>query len=136
MSIFMADWVVSHIWLIPAIPLAASLLILGLARKWRGASAVLAIAGQVGALVVSLAIFAVTLRTPGFRAFQNFTWFTFGEQPLRLGWLIDPLAAAMLVMITSVGLCIFVFSTGYMAADKNFSRFFAYLSFFAAAMRG
>src|SRR5256884_1133276 len=42
----------------------------------------------------------------------------------------------MLVMITLVGLCIFVFSIGYMAEDKNFTRFFAYLSFFAGAMLG
>src|SRR6202162_1102234 len=50
--------------------------------------------------------------------------------------MLDPLAAAMLVMITLVGLCIFVFSVGYMAGDKNFTRFFAYLSFFSAAMLG
>ena len=80
--------------------------------------------------------FLPTLQSPGFRAFHNFTWFTFGEQALRLGWVLDPLAAAMLVMITFVGLCIFVFSIGYMAADKNFTRFFAYLSFFSAAMLG
>src|SRR6266403_5349981 len=55
---------------------------------------------------------------------------------LRLGWLLDPLAVVMLMMITLVGLCIFVFSTGYMAADKNYARFFAYLSFFSAAMLG
>ena len=42
----------------------------------------------------------------------------------------------MLVMITLVSLWIFVFSVGYMAADKNFTRFFAYLSFFSAAMLG
>src|SRR5713101_7131303 len=42
----------------------------------------------------------------------------------------------MLVMITLVGLCIFVFSIAYMAEDKNFSRFFAYLSFFSGAMLG
>ena len=42
----------------------------------------------------------------------------------------------MLVMITFVGLWIFVFSIGYMARDKNFTRFFAYLSFFSAAMLG
>ena len=42
----------------------------------------------------------------------------------------------MLVMITFVSLWIFVFSVGYMAADKNFTRFFAYLSFFSAAMLG
>src|SRR5437763_11574374 len=40
----------------------------------------------------------------------------------------------MLMMIMLVGLCIFVFSTGYMAGDKNFVRFFAYLSFFSGAM--
>ena len=42
----------------------------------------------------------------------------------------------MLIMITFVGLWIFVFSIGYMAEDKNFTRFFAYLSFFSAAMLG
>src|SRR2546430_8706538 len=42
----------------------------------------------------------------------------------------------MLVMIALVGLCIFVFSIGYMAEDKNFTRFFAYLSFFSGAMLG
>src|SRR5213076_2481969 len=70
------------------------------------------------------------------RVVQNFTWFTFGDQLVRLGVVLDPLAAAMLVMITFVGLWIFVFSIGYMARDKNFTRFFAYLSFFSAAMLG
>ena len=80
--------------------------------------------------------FLPTLQTHGFRAVQNFTWFTFGEKTLRLGFVLDPLAAAMLVMISLVGLCIFVFSVGYMADDKNFTRFFAYLSFFSGAMLG
>ena len=97
---------------------------------------VLAIAGQVIALILSLVAFRPTLQTPGYRVLQNFTWFTFGEQALRIGFVLDPLAAAMLVMITFVSLCIFVFSIGYMATDKNFTRFFAYLSFFSAAMLG
>src|SRR5207237_3243160 len=80
--------------------------------------------------------FLPTLPTPGYRFVHNLVWFTFGDQPLRIGWVLDPLAAAMLVMITLVGLCIFVFSIGYMASDKNFTRFFAYLSFFSAAMLG
>ena len=65
--------------------------------------------------------------SPGSRSASN---------ALRIGLVLDPLAAAMLVMITFVGLCIFVFSIGYMAEDKNFTRFFAYLSFFSAAMLG
>src|SRR5205085_11151385 len=73
---------------------------------------------------------------PGFSAVDNFAWFTFGEQTLQLGFVLDPLAATMLMMITLVGLCIFIFSIGYMAEDKNFTRFFAYLSFFSGAMLG
>src|SRR5256886_6394190 len=85
---------------------------------------------------MSVAAFLPTLQTPDFRAVQNCTWFPFGEQILRIGFVLDPLAAAMLLMIALVGLCIFVFSVGYMADDKNFTRFFAYLSFFSGAMLG
>jgi NADH-quinone oxidoreductase subunit L len=132
----MNPWIVTNLWLIPAVPLVAALSILFLNNSRRGGAAALAIAGQITALVLSILAFLQTLHATGFRAFHNFTWFTFGEQSLDIGWVLDPLAAAMLVMITLVGLCIFVFSVGYMADDKNFTRFFAYLSFFAAAMLG
>ena len=128
--------IVSNLWLIPAVPFAASLVILSLAKLRRKSAAALAVAGQIAALIMSALAFLTTLQTRGFRAVQNFTWFTFGEQTLRLGFVLDPLAAAMLVMIALVGLCIFVFSVGYMAEDKNFTRFFAYLSFFSGAMLG
>src|ERR1700738_3324487 len=130
----MNSWIVTNVWLIPAVPLVASLIILSLASSRKNAAAGLAIVGQVVAVTMSILAFLPTLQTPGFRAFHNFTWFTFGEQALCIGWGLDPLAAAMLMMITLVGLCIFVFSIGYMAADKDFARFFAYLSFFSAAM--
>ena len=132
----MTPWLLTNLWLIPAVPLAASLLILGFANSRPKTGATLAIVGQVAALALAVMAFLPTLQAPGFRAFHNFTWFTFGEHALRIGWVLDPLAAAMLVMITFVGLWIFVFSTGYMAGDKNFTRFFAYLSFFSAAMLG
>src|ERR1700680_4062325 len=130
------SWIVTSLWLIPAAPLAASLIILGLANSRRSAAAALAIIGQIAALMMSILAFVPTLQAPGYRSVHNFTWFTFGEQALRIGWSRDPLAAAMLVMIALVGLCIFVFSAGYMADDKNFTRFFAYLSFFSGAMLG
>jgi len=130
------SWVVDYLWMIPAVPLAASLVILSLSNARHKNAAALAVIGQVVALALSVLAFAATLQVPGFRAVRNFTWFTFGEQTLRLGFVLDPLAAAMLVMITLVGLCIFVFSIGYMAEDKDFTRFFAYLSFFSGAMLG
>src|SRR5438094_632438 len=132
----MNSWVVAYLWLIPAAPFAASPVILSLSNARRKSAAALAVTGQALALAMSMVAFAVSMQTPGFRAVQNFTWFTFGEQALRLGFVLDPLAAAMLVMIALVGLCIFVFSVGYMAEDKNFIRFFAYLSFFSGAMLG
>src|SRR3989440_10580888 len=132
----MSSAIVTNIWLIPAVPLALSVLILFLSNSRGAAAAGVAIIGQIIALGFAILAFLPTLQTPGFRAVQNFTWFTFGDQALRLGWMLDPLAAVMLIMITLVGLCIFIFSVGYMADDKNFPRFFAYLSFFSGAMLG
>jgi NADH-quinone oxidoreductase subunit L len=128
--------IIDHLWLIPAVPFLAALLILGLAKSRHRAAAVLAIGGQIVVLAISIVAFFPTLQTHDFRVIQNFTWFIFGDQALRLGFVLDPLAAAMLVMISFVSLCIFVFSVGYMADDKNFTRFFAYLSFFSGAMLG
>jgi proton-translocating NADH-quinone oxidoreductase chain L len=132
----MSRWINDHLWLIPAVPLAASLAILSLPNRRHKAAAALAVAGQIAALAMSFFTFLPLLQMPGFRAVQNFTWFSFGDNAVRVGWVLDPLAAVMLMMITLVGLCIFVFSIGYMADDKNFVRFFAYLSFFSGAMLG
>jgi NADH-quinone oxidoreductase subunit L len=132
----MSALILDYLWLIPAVPFAASLIILSLPNARRRSAAALAVAGQVAVLALSVGAFLPTLQTHGFRAAQNFIWFTFGDNALRLGFVLDPLAAAMLLMISLVGLCIFVFSIGYMADDKNFVRFFAYLSFFSGAMLG
>ena len=65
--------------------------------------------------------------------FQIFTWFTSGDQVLRLGWMLDPLAAAMLIT-TLVGLRIFVFSIGSWRTTRTspasslISRFFPCIS--------
>ena len=70
------------------------------------------------------------------RLFFNFPWMQFGSEWLKLGWMLDPLAAAMLVMVTFVGLLIFIYSAAYMHHDENFTRFFCFLSLFAGAMLG
>lgn len=132
----MNSWITHNVWLVPATPIVIALLILAIGKTARMTSAILAVIGQLAALAMSIFVFVPTLHTHGFRAVENFIWFTFGDQSLRIGFVLDPLAAAMMVMITLVGLCIFVFSIGYMREDKNFSRFFAYLSFFSGAMLG
>lgn len=59
-----------------------------------------------------------------------------GKTSLQIGCVLDPLTAVMSVMVTFVGALIFLFSIGYMANDERYTRFFCYLSFFAAAMLG
>jgi NADH-quinone oxidoreductase subunit L len=46
----------------------------------------------------------------------------------------DSLAAVMTLVVTGVGLLIHIYSIGYMAHDKNYARFFAYLNLFTFAM--
>ena len=132
----MISWAAANFWLIPVLPLGAALFILALRSSRQGVAFGFAISAQIASGAVAIAALVSTLQSPDARLVQNFTWFTFGDQTLRLGFVLDPLAAAMLVMITFVGLWIFVFSKGYMAGDKDFTRFFAYLSFFSAAMLG
>ncbi|HYY43400.1 MAG TPA: hypothetical protein VE775_11755, partial [Pyrinomonadaceae bacterium] len=47
---------------------------------------------------------------------------------------LDPLSAIFILIITGVGLCIFVFATGYMHGDAGFYRFFAYMGLFMFMM--
>jgi len=132
-------WIAKNLWLIPALPLFAAGLSALLKQSQRKAAASLAIGSLAISFLLSCCAFSATLHAPHgevFREFQNFTWLQFGESSLRLGWVLDPLTAIMLVMVTFVGLLIFIYSVGYMAHDENFTRFFCFLALFAAAMLG
>src|SRR5438552_2650427 len=47
---------------------------------------------------------------------------------------LDPLSSIFMLVVTGVGLCIFVFATGYMHDDTGFYRFFAYMGLFMFSM--
>ena len=106
----------------------------------RKLAAGLAISSLSFSLLLSLIAFAHALsgwaHGAVVREIFNFTWFRFGTTHVELGWVLDPLAAIMLVMVSFVGLLIFIYSTGYMEHDENFTRFFCFLSLFAGAMLG
>ena len=129
---------VQWVWLIPMLPLLAAAI--GACTPRRGRR--LAAGAAIGALVAALLLAGLALRTalaapsPAAPACCNFDWFALGGGALRLGWLLDPLAGFMLVMVALVGLLVFLFSLGYMDRDPNFARFFCFLSLFAAAMLG
>ncbi|HKY34112.1 MAG TPA: NADH-quinone oxidoreductase subunit L [Candidatus Polarisedimenticolia bacterium] len=56
--------------------------------------------------------------------------------PLGLSWsfVLDPLSAVMILIVTGVGLLIHVYSAGYMAEDPGYARYFAYLNLFMSMM--
>jgi NADH-quinone oxidoreductase subunit L len=128
------------LWLIPAVPILASGVIALLKQPRRQAAAVLSIGSLAFSLLLSLVAFGHVVggwaHGSAVRETVNFTWLQFGTSPVELGWVLDPLSSIMLVMVTFVGLLIFIYSTGYMAHDENFTRFFCFLSLFAGAMLG
>src|SRR5690348_9784498 len=132
------NWIVHYLWLIPVLPLAASGLTALAPRRQRAFAAGLAIGAMIIALVLSCVALVAAIQHAGdgevSRQIINFPWFQFGDSWLKLGWLLDPLTAVMLLMVTFVGLVIFIYSVGYMAHDENFTRFFCFLSLFAGAM--
>jgi NADH-quinone oxidoreductase subunit L len=134
------SWIVKILWLIPILPALAAGMSALAKRKNRGFASSVAIASMVISFLLSLCAFAHTVSLVGqgqeTRQVFNFPWLQYGGEWLQLGWMLDPLTAVMLVMITFVGLLIFIYSTGYMADDENFTRFFCFLSLFAAAMLG
>ncbi|HLN04323.1 MAG TPA: NADH-quinone oxidoreductase subunit L [Bryobacteraceae bacterium] len=50
------------------------------------------------------------------------------------GFLLDPLSAVMILVVTGIGFLIHVYSTGYMAHDNGYYRFFGYLNLFVFFM--
>ena len=130
------SWIVKNLWLIPALPMLAAGLSALAPQRCRKFSASLAIGSMVISFLLAVCAFSQTLSQHGARHVCNFDWFQFGDQWVQLGWVLDPLAAVMLVMVTFVGTLIFIYSLGYMAHDENFTRFFTFLSLFAGAMLG
>jgi NADH-quinone oxidoreductase subunit L len=135
-----ASAITGMLWLIPAVPIVASGVIAVLKQPKRKTASTLAIGSLGFSLLLALIAFAHVLsgwaRGQAVRETANFTWFQFGTTNVDLGWVLDPLSAVMLVMVTFVGLLIFIYSTGYMAHDENYTRFFCFLSLFAGGMLG
>ena len=119
---------------IPLAPLAGAILA-GLFGKAIGrANAHRAtILGVLVAFACSAIVFADVLKWHTFDG-NVYTWVTMGKTALHVGFLIDPLTALMMVVVTFVSLMVHVYTIGYMADDPGYQRFFAYISLFTFSM--
>ncbi len=125
------------LWLIVALPLLAFVLI-GLAtRPWKRLSGYLSILAIAFSLLLSLLALNSVLTVGDAGPFsESVRLFSVANATFELGALLDPLAAMMLVVVTTVSLLVQIYSQGYMAGEPGYSRYFAFMSLFTSSMLG
>ena len=148
---------VKYIWLVPLLPLAGAAINGLLGRKLRFSEKL--IGGiAVGSVALAFLISVAAVYSYGHTQWPkpyltsqdgfSFNWIpggavavNHGIEPARFALLniewsyqLDPLSSIFMLIVTGVGLCIFVFATGYMHGETGFYRFFAYMGLFMFAM--
>jgi len=128
----------SHlIWIAFFAPLFACILITLFSLRDKTSSSLIAIAGILTSFVCSCLVFTQIFQTsPPVELQQSLSWIHLDALSINFGFLMNPLAIMMLLIVTGVGSAIFIYSRGYMAEDPSSPRFFAFLSLFAFSMIG
>ncbi len=126
--------------LIPALPLAGFALTALVGRRLDKEAHWL----PVGAVVVSwvlamIVAFSALTGAPPFaggegHAVSLWTWVPAGSLSVEAGFVVDNLTACLLIVVTTIGMLVHVYSIGYMGHDPGYWRFFAYLNLFMFSM--
>lgn len=65
------------------------------------------------------------------------TWLAFTQNlVVKIGFLLDPISALMLIVITTISFMVHLYSWGYMEHEPGFQRYYAFLSLFSFSMLG
>src|SRR5712691_66997 len=120
--------------LVPLAPLAGAIAAGLFGRRiGRAGAHWAAIIGVAISFVASCLIFADVLNGTVLNG-PVYTWLVSGDLTLAIGFLIDPLTATMLLVVTFVSLMVHIYTIGYMADDPGYTRFFSYISLFTFSM--
>lgn len=126
------------IWIVPALPLAGSLVLLFFGRRIGEPRAGWLATGLMAlAFVWSLVMLFAMASLPGEERANTvvlFTWLPAGNLEVNMGFLADQLSVIWILLVTGVGSVIHLYSIGYMHGDSRYSRFFSYMNLFVAAM--
>ncbi|MBE9485571.1 MAG: NADH-quinone oxidoreductase subunit L [Chloroflexi bacterium] len=127
----------SNLWLIPFFPLLGSI-INGLVGKRIKSEKV------IGGFATLLVFFSFLVACQNFFRLLGdnvktheiviFSWMSVGKLQVDWGFLLDPLSAVMILVVTGVGTLIHLYSIGYMHGEEGYYRFFSYMNLFAFAM--
>jgi NADH-quinone oxidoreductase subunit L len=125
----------NYVWLVPLLPFVSSvLLILSAGRLPRKLVALFG-AGSVGlAALLVLVIGWQFMQTQTPYSVHLWTWMNIGDFSPGFSFYVDQLTLVMLSIITGVGFLIHLYSTEFMQHDSDYSRYFAYMNMFVAAM--
>ena len=90
----------------------------------------------LGVLISTIASFIVFIDALGGTTFNGdvYTWTDVGGVKLAIGFLVDPLTATMILVVSFVSLMVHIYTIGYMADDPGYQRFFSYISLFTFSM--
>lgn len=139
---FLMEHTYQYAWVIPLLPLPVIMsmgfgLILiptatkNLRRIWAFPSVLLLSIAMVFSVQLSIQ------QINGSSIYQYlWSWTVNNDFSLEFGYLIDPLTSIMLILITTVGILVLIYSDGYMSHDEGYLRFFVYISFFNTSMLG
>jgi NADH-quinone oxidoreductase subunit L len=145
-----------HIYLIPLLPAFGAAIMFFFGRRLQKATVSAVCVGTI-ALAFIMACGAVSQYSDWSSAPENFhkpyqtilyTWLgtdtghlnytthdgSQAEFQADAGFLLDPLSSIWLLFVTGVGMLIHIYSTGYMAHEGGYYRFFGYLNLFMFSM--
>src|ERR1700680_3324432 len=124
-----------QLYLLIALSPLAGAIVVGLwgAKLGRAASHWICILGVAVSFVGSGFVLRDVLAGNAFNG-DIYVWMTSGNIKFAIGFLIDPLTALMMVVVTFVSLMVHIYTVGYMADDPGYTRFFSYISLFTFSM--
>lgn len=136
------EFIYQFVWIVPFLPFLASILI-GLnlfffPKSTKSLRHIWAIFSLFSLSIAMIFSFNILWQQINDNTIYRYLWsWIFDKQiDFKIGFLIDPLTSIMLVLITSVGVLVMIYSDSYMSHDQGYVRFFAYLSLFTASMLG
>ena len=124
----------NHLWILLALPLAGAALNGLLGRRWPKAAVDAVGVGSAALTFLGVAELAREFwRLPAAQVpwpKNYFTWITAGVFRVNFELQVDQLTIVMLLVVAGVGLLIHIYSTGYMAKEDGYYRFFAEINLF------
>ena len=121
--------------LIPAFPLISAVILMATTGRLPKQFAALLGVGSVGLSSICVALVAQGFMADGqVQEVTLWTWISIDKFTPSIAFYVDGLTVVMMSVITGVGFLIHLYSVEFMASDESFSRYFAYMNLFVAAM--